>query len=72
MAAAISIMEGNISFFWKLVDAGVSLGSFISMYSSDTRDTMTLSAVALLSMVRQCSGANRDNDRDTITSTRYL
>ena len=64
VTAAISIMEGHISFFWKLVDAGVSLGSLVSMYSSVTRDTMTLGALALLSLVRQCPGANRGEDRD--------
>ena len=64
VTAAIMIMEGHISFFWKLVDAGVSLGSLIEMYSSVTRDTMTLGALALLSLVRQCPGANRDEDRD--------
>ena len=70
IAAAISIMEGQISFFWKLVDAGVSLGSLVSMYSDTMtlgarkRDTMTLGALALLSLVRQCSGANREEDRD--------
>ena len=64
VAAAISIMEGHISFFWKLVDAGVSLSTMLSMNSTYTRDTMTLGALALLSLVRQCSGANRGEDRD--------
>ena len=64
VAAAISIMEGHISFFWKLVDAGVSLGSLISFYKGETRDTMTLGALALLSLVRQCPGANRAEDRE--------
>ena len=64
VAAAISIMEGHISFFWKLVDAGVSLSTMLSMSTTYTRDTMTLGALALLSLVRQCSGANREHDRD--------
>ena len=69
MAAGISIMEGNISFFWRLVDAGVSLDSLISLRSSrhygrDARDTMTLGALAMLSLVRQRLGANRDADSD--------
>ena len=65
VAAAISIMEGHILFFWRLVDAGVSLRSLISMYHVHygRRDTMTLGALAMLSLVRQCPGANRDDDR---------
>ena len=67
VAAAISIMEGHISFFWMLVDAGVSLGSLISFWRRGglrPGDTMTLGALAMLSLVRQCSGANRVDDYD--------